>query len=52
MIIISTMSCDLSTRHEVAEAAGLFSHSVGEGDEKDVFITKVIRTPLDKIKVS
>ena len=25
----------------MADAAGLFSHSVGEGDEKDVIITKV-----------
>lgn len=28
-------------RHDVAEAAGLFSHSEGDGDDKDVFITKV-----------
>jgi hypothetical protein len=27
--------------HDVADAAGLFSHSVGDGDEKDVIITKV-----------
>ena len=30
----------LPCSHDVAEAAGLFSHSIGEGEEKELIITK------------
>jgi hypothetical protein len=36
--------------HDVADAAGLFSHSVGDGDEKDVIITKEPHTSDVSIK--